>query len=156
MRIALFAGSFDPFTRGHVAIVESALRLFDRVVIGVGYNINKRGLLSVEQRCQLISDYYKGDNRIEVGCYQGMTGEYAESIGATALIRGLRNGSDLEFERTVESVNRALYPGLQSVMILPPAELQHISSSVVRELMHFGKGVDSLMPEGIDINKYIK
>ena len=154
MKTALFAGSFDPFTRGHVAIVESALRLFDRVVIGVGYNVNKRGLLSAEQRCQLISDYYGGDNRITVGSYQCMTGEYAESVGATVLIRGLRNGSDLEFERTVESVNRSLYPELQSVMILPPAELQHISSSVVRELLHFGKEVDCLMPEGINIDLY--
>ncbi len=154
MRVALFAGSFDPFTRGHAAIIESALRLCDRVVIGVGYNVNKSGLLTIAQRCQLIKDLYQSDSRIEVDSYEGMTGDFARSVGATILIRGVRTASDLEFEQTVESVNRNLYPELQSVLILPPAELQHISSSVVRELLHFGQRVDNLMPEGVDINNY--
>ncbi len=156
LKIALFAGSFDPFTRGHAAVVESALRIADRVVIGVGHNINKGGLLSLEGRCELIKEVYKSDERVEVLSYEGMTGEFAREVGATILVRGVRTMADLEFERTVESVNRSLYPELQSVLLLPPAELQHFSSSVVRELLNFGQCVDEMMPKGVSIDKFLK
>ncbi|MFI3269704.1 MAG: pantetheine-phosphate adenylyltransferase [Rikenellaceae bacterium] len=154
-RVALFPGSFDPFTRGHAAIVESALRLFDRVVVGVGYNISKSGLLSPDERCRLVAEYYADERRVEVQKYSGMTGDFAREVGAVAMVRGIRNSMDLEMERTLEAVNREIYPELQTVMLLTPADVAHISSSCVRELRAFGRGVESMMPEGVDIEEYI-
>ncbi len=154
-RIAVFAGSFDPFTIGHGAVVEAALRLFDRVVIGVGHNISKRGLLSTEGRVRLIEDVYATESRVSVRSYEGLTSTFAREVGATALVRGIRGSQDLETERELYAVNRGLSPDLQTVMLFTPAELSHISSSCVRELLAFRAEVKGMMPEGIDINKYM-
>lgn len=154
-KIALFAGSFDPFTRGHEAVVAEALRLFDEVVIGVGENISKNNLLSVEQRCRLIADLYKEDNRVRVEPYNILTGDFARKVGASVLVRGVRNTVDFEFERTIEATNRQLFPDLTTVLLPTPAEYLHISSSLVRELLAFGRSVEELMPKNIDITNYL-
>ena len=154
-RVALFAGSFDPFTRGHEALVEESLRLFDKVVIGVGANISKQGLLSVEQRLRLIEDLYNTEPRVEVKSYTTLTADFAREVGATALVRGVRNTIDFEFERSIEMTNRHLAPALTTILLVAPAEYGHISSSVVRELLAFGHSVAEFMPEGIEIEKYI-
>lgn len=154
-RIAIFPGSFDPFTRGHAALVDDALRLFDRVVIGIGSNSAKRGLLSVESRKRLIDDLYASDPRVEARIYTGLTGELAEATGATALIRGVRNTADFEYERTMQAANRRIYPSLTTVLLFTPASVADISSSTVREVMSFGRPVGEFLPEGIDINKYL-
>ena len=154
-KIALFAGSFDPFTRGHEAVVEEALRLFDEVVIGVGENVSKRGLLSVEARCRLIEDCYKANPRVRVAHYSTLTGDFARKVGAIALIRGVRNTVDFEFERTMEAANRELYPELTTVLFVTPVEYMHISSSMVRELLAFGREVDGYLPKNINIKNYL-
>ena len=154
-RIALFAGSFDPFTRGHEAVVEAALQLFDEVVIGVGENVSKRSLLTIEQRCRLIADSYKDESRVRVASYNTLTGDFAREVGATVLVRGVRNTIDFEFERTIEATNRELFPELTTVLIPTPAEVMHISSSMVRELLAFGREVSDYMPQNIDIENYI-
>ena len=154
-KIALFAGSFDPFTRGHEAVVTAALQLFDEVVIGVGENVSKKSLLSVEQRCRLIADVYKNDNRVRVVSYNTLTGEFAREVGATVLVRGVRNTIDFEFERTIEATNRQLFPELTTVLLPTPAELMHVSSSMVRELLAFGREVDDYLPQEINIKNYL-
>lgn len=155
-RIALFAGSFDPFTRGHEAVVEEALRLFDEVVIGVGENVSKKGLLSVDDRCRLIEDVYADNERVRVAKYSTLTGNFAHEVGATVLVRGVRNTIDFEFERTIEATNRNLFPELTTVLLVTPAEYMHISSSTVRELLAFGRKVDELLPSKIKIENYLK
>lgn len=155
-KIALFAGSFDPFTRGHEVVVEMALRLFDEVVIGVGENVAKQSLLSVEARCRLIADIYKNNNRVRVKSYSTLTGDFAREVGATILVRGVRNTVDFEFERTIEATNRELFPELTTVLIPTPAEYMHISSSMVRELLAFGRDVKEYLPQNIKIENYIK
>ena len=155
-RIALFAGSFDPFTRGHEAVFEEALRLFDEVVVAVGENVSKHSLLSVEERCRLIDEVYLGNNRVSVASYSTLTGDFARKVGATALVRGVRNTIDFEFERSIEATNRELYPDLTTVLLVTPAEYQHISSSVVRELLAFGRDVTDYLPQNIKIENYIK
>ena len=154
-KIALFAGSFDPFTRGHEVVVEMALRLFDEVVIGVGENVAKQSLLSVEARCRLIADIYKNNNRVRVKSYSTLTGDFAREVGATILVRGVRNTVDFEFERTIEATNRELFPELITVLISTPAEYMHISSSMVRELLAFGRDVKEYLPQNIKIENYI-
>ena len=153
-RIALFAGSFDPFTRGHEVVVEEALKLFDKVVIGVGENVSKRSLLSVEQRCRLIGDIYRDNDRVEVASYSTLTGDFAREVGATVLVRGVRNAVDFEFERTIEITNRQLFPELTTVLLPTPVEYMHISSSMVRELLAFGRDVKEYLPQGVDLESY--
>ena len=153
-RIALFAGSFDPFTRGHEVVVEEALKLFDKVVIGVGENVSKRSLLSVEQRCRLIDDIYRDNDRVEVASYSTLTGDFAREVGATVLVRGVRNAVDFDFERTIEITNRQLFPELTTVLLPTPVEYMHISSSMVRELLAFGRDVKEYLPQGVDLESY--
>lgn len=154
-RIALFAGSFDPFTRGHEAVVEAALQLFDEVVIGVGENISKKGILSIEARCRLIEDCYKDESRVRVASYNTLTGDFAREVGATVLVRGVRNTLDFEFERSIEATNRELFPELTTVLLPTPAEYMHISSSLVRELLAFGREVSDYLPQNIKIENYL-
>lgn len=154
-RIALFPGSFDPFTRGHASLVEGALRLFDEVVIAVGENVSKRGLLPVEARIRLIADLYAANDRVRVVSYSTLTGDFARECGAVAMIRGVRNTTDFNFERSIEATNRHLFPELVTVLLATPADEAHISSSVVRELLSFGRDVSDFMPVGVDIEKYL-
>ena len=155
MKTALFPGSFDPFTRGHEAIVEKSLRLFDRLVIGIGSNLSKQGLLTLENRKRLIEDLYAGDPRVEAIVYKGLTGDFAQEIGAAAVIRGVRNTTDFEYERTMAATNRRLYPEVVTVMLFTPPDVADISSSTVREVLAFGRNVEEFLPEGIDITKYL-
>lgn len=155
-KVALFAGSFDPFTRGHKAVVEEALRLFDEVVVAVGENVSKHSLLSVEERCRLIEEVYKDNSRVRVASYSTLTGDFAREVGATALVRGVRNTVDFEFERTIEITNRQLFPELTTVLLPTPVEYMHISSSMVRELLAFGRDVTDYLPQNIKIDNYIK
>ena len=154
-KTVIFPGSFDPFTRGHAAVVAEALRIFDRVVIGVGDNIAKNGLLPIEKRMELIKDLYADDPRVEVGAYDSLTGDFARAWGAKVIVRGVRTDYDIEYEQNMAAINKQLYPDITTVILCTPAELSHISSSVVRELLSFGRNVDEFMPEGTDINKYL-
>ncbi len=157
-KIALFAGSFDPFTRAHAALVDSALCLFDRVVSGVGRNVSRRALLSERQRLSLIRDLYSNSERVEVEVYEGLTVNFAREIGAVALVRGVRGVADLEAERNYDTVNRELAPEIQTLLLLTPPKMMHISSSAVRELLSFAERrcVEEMMPEGVEIEKYLE
>ncbi len=151
----MFPGSFDPFTVGHQAIVEQGLKLFDRIVIGIGTNTDKRGMLPLENRRRLIRDIYGCDGRIEEAVYEGMTGEYCRSRDIRFILRGMRNTVDYEYERNVMLVNQKLFPEITTVLMFTPPEYVAISSSMIREIVTFGGDPTDLMPEGIDIKKYI-
>lgn len=153
-RIAIFPGSFDPFTRGHKAIVDEALGIFDKVVVAIGHNTEKRGMLSTEARKRLIEEVYRGNKRVEVTVYSSLTGDEARRCGAKVIIRSVRNAIDFEYERTMERANRHIYPDLSTMILMAPAEVEHISSSLVRELRAFRHDVAELMPEGITLDDY--
>lgn len=151
MKIALFPGSFDPFTRGHEAIVRQALTLFDKVVVAIGENIGKNSLLSTEERIKLIEQLYANDERVEAIAYSTLTGDVARAVGASAIIRGVRNTIDFEYERTLAQTNKRLFPEIETILLLTPADLADVSSSAVRELLAFGHDVSEMLPEGIDL-----
>lgn len=155
-RVAIFPGSFDPFTRGHQAIVEEALRIFDRVVIAIGYNTAKRSLLSVDARKELIERLYQNDRRVEVTTYTTLTGDEARRVGASTIIRSARNAQDFDYERTMDHANRQIFNDLRTIVILAPAEVEHISSSLVRELHAFGHNTEQLLPEGIRLEEFLE
>lgn len=154
-RIVLFPGSFDPFTRGHEALVGQALRLFDRMIIGIGNNPGKSGLLTVENRRRLIADLYADEPRIEARIYTGLTGDFARQAGACAILRGVRNTTDFEYERTMEAANHRIHPEITTVMLFTPSEVADIASSTVREVLAFGRPVDEFMPRSIHIEEYL-
>ena len=154
-RVAIFPGSFDPFTKGHEAVVEEALKLFDRVVVAIGHNIQKRGFLTVEARKALIERVYKDNPREEVTTYTTLTGDEARRVGAAAIVRSVRNMTDFDYERTIANANRFAYKELSTVIVLVPVEVEHISSSLVRELHAFGRNVEGVLPEGIALGDYL-
>ena len=144
-RTALFAGTFDPYTRGHHALVERALALFDTVVVAVGRNLDKECMFSIEERVSAIEKLYAGNGRVKVAVYDTLTMDFAQSVGATALLRGVRSVKDFEYERDIADINLRL-GGIDTVLLVSEPEYAAISSSVVRELMKYGKDVSELLP----------
>lgn len=145
MKTALFAGSFNPYTRGHHAIVQRALAIFDRVVVAIGCNMGKEGAVDTAERRKAIEKVYADEPRVEVAVYSGLTMDYARSIGATALLRGVRSVKDFEYERDLADVNMRM-GGIETVILMSSPENAAISSSLVRELMAYGKDVKDLLP----------
>lgn len=155
-KTALFPGSFDPFTVGHEDIVRRALGLFDRVVVAVGINPAKQGLLSAEQRVRLIERVFADEPRVEVTRYEGLTVGECERVGARWIVRGVRGGVDFEMERTNATVNKDIAPNVETVMICTRPELEVVSSSVVRELLRFGGDASRYLPKGIDLDEFLR
>lgn len=145
MRIAAFTGSFDPYTIGHDDIVRRALPLFDRIVIGVGYNEHKQYMQSVEERCSQIRSYYKDEPKVQVEAYRDLTVDFCQRIDAQFIIKGVRTLKDFEYEQEMADINRQL-SGVETILFLAAPELSHISSSMVRELAHFGKDITEFLP----------
>ncbi|HEY9561132.1 MAG TPA: pantetheine-phosphate adenylyltransferase [Anseongella sp.] len=146
-RIALFPGSFDPITIAHVDILARALPLFTKVYIGIGLNSNKEGLISREQREQMIRAVYAGDNKIEVISYEGLTVEFCSRIGASYIIRGIRSTSDFEYEKAISQMNHAMHPEIESVFILSSPGYSAISSSIVRDILRYGGEINQFVPK---------
>ena len=145
MRTVLFPGSFNPFTKGHADIVERALALFDRVVVAVGYNENKADLSGIDERLETIRRIYAGEARVEVLSYSCLTVDVARQMDASAVLRGVRSFKDYEYEMQMADVNRQL-TGLETVILFARPEYASISSSVVRELQHYGHDVTDFLP----------
>lgn len=146
MKKALFAGSFDPFTNGHLDIVRQASEIFDEVIVAVAYNSEKKGFLPVEKRVGLIIKSVSGMDSVSVDSYEGLTVEYAKKNGVEVLVRGIRNSSDFEYEQQIAGVNKSLAPEIKTVFLTPKPENLLISSTMVREV-YLNKGdISKLVP----------
>ena len=146
MRTGILVGSFDPYTIGHDSLVKRALPLFDKIVIGVGFNERKKYRQTTETRVETIREIYSGEKRIEVKQYNDLTVDFARREGAGFIIKGVRSVKDFEYEREQADINRQL-TGIETVLFFAEAGMESISSSVVRELAHFGKDVRRFLPE---------
>ena len=145
-RIALFPGSFDPFTRGHEDIVLRGLQLFDEVVIGIGRNARKERYFPMEQMIELINQAFRDQPSVRVMSYDDLTANVARNIGARFLLRGLRNTTDFEYENGISQVNRYVYEDVETVFLITSPQLAPISSSIIRDLHRYGQDVDEFLP----------
>ncbi len=145
MSTAIFPGTFDPFTIGHDALVRRALSVVDELYIAIGINTEKRTMLTLDERMQRIETLYKDEPSVRVVSYEGLTTDFAQSIGAQFIIRGVRNTIDFEYERNIADVNRML-TGIDTLLLVSEPEYAAISSSMVRELSHFGKDISKYLP----------
>ena len=146
MRIAIFPGSFDPFTIGHASIVRRGLEMFDKIVIGVGYNANKRSFLTPEERVAAIEKVYASESRVKVVAYDNLTADLARREQARFVLRGIRSVKDFEYERDIAGINHRL-SGVETVLLFTEPHYADISSTIVRELLAFGKDVSEFLPQ---------
>ena len=145
-RIALFPGSFDPFTKGHKNIVERTLQsVADTVIIAIGNNCEKKCMQAMDERVEGIQRVFKGNDKVRVVAYEGLTIDFAKSVNADFIVRGVRSIKDFEYEREIAEVNRNL-SGIETILLYTEPEYASISSSIVRELMSYGKDVSQFLP----------
>ncbi|HQI42979.1 MAG TPA: pantetheine-phosphate adenylyltransferase [Dysgonamonadaceae bacterium] len=149
-RIALFPGTFDPFTIGHESLVQRALGLVDEIVIAIGVNESKKTYFSLEQRLDMIGNLYENEPRVKVGYYDCLTIDFAKKIGAKYILRGIRSVNDFEYEKTIADMNRAL-SGIETFVLFTEPALTHVSSTQVRELLRYGHDVSDFVPKGMKI-----
>lgn len=142
----VFVGSFDPYTIGHDNILRRALPLFDKIIIGVGVNGQKKYMLPAKERVAAITAIYAGDDRVAVKAYEDLTTDFARREGASYIIKGVRSVKDFEYEREQADINRRL-TGIDTMMFFSEPHLQCISSSTVRELRRFGKDIGEFLPK---------
>lgn len=147
---ALFTGSFDPFTKGHADIVQRALTIVDKVIIGIGINEDKRTMFTPEERLTMIQALYKEDPCVVVKSYRGLTVDFAKEVKATCILRSLRSVKDYEYELSMADINKEL-SGIETLILFTNPQLAYISSSMVRELIHFDKDVQAFLPEGLQL-----
>lgn len=149
-RIALFPGSFDPYTIGHYSIVERALPLFDKIIIAVGINRAKRPFFPVDVRVRSIAELYADEPKVDVRTFDSLTVDAARQWGARFLLRGVRMIQDFEYEKNIAEMNRDL-SGLETILLYTLPEYGHISSSIVRELLSYGHDVTRMLPPGMKL-----
>jgi pantetheine-phosphate adenylyltransferase len=145
MRIAIYAGSFDPITRGHEDLMLRSLAFADRLIVAVARNVSKAPIFSVDERVSMIRSALAGQDRVEVRSFDGLLVDFARSVNARVLIRGLRAVSDFEYEYQMALMNRHLAPGLETIFMVPSLETTYISASLVREVARFGGDVSQLV-----------
>lgn len=150
MKIAVFPGSFDPITVGHVDLVRRALPLFDKVVVAVGINSTKKYLFTLEQRLEWLRLVFAKYPTVEVDSFQNLTAHYCQKIGANYLLRGLRNASDFDYEKTISQLNHIVGGGIETVFLISQPEFSHISSTIVREIIIGGADASPFLPAEIN------
>ncbi len=155
MKIAVFPGSFDPFTLGHLEVLKSALKIFDKVIVAIGNNASKGGFFPVELKVQIAQDAVAGMPNVEVCSFSGLTVDFCVEKGAKFIVRGMRTTTDFELERAISQANKRMRPSILTVFIPSSHEYSFISSTVVRDVLVNGGKATDFIPKNVDINKYL-
>jgi len=150
-KFAIFPGSFAPFSVGHQLIVDRALPLFDKIIIAIGKNSEKNQYFSIEERLKWITSVYGKNPKIEVKQYEGLTVDFCKKEKANYILRGLRNSQDFNFEKNIAQMNKELNSNIETIFIITPPELSHISSSIIRDIIKNGGNVKKFVPKEIDL-----
>jgi pantetheine-phosphate adenylyltransferase len=146
-KIAVFPGSFDPFTKGHENVITRSFPLFDRIIVAIGRNTQKQTFFTIDQRLKMISRLYEKEPKVSVDIYDGLTVDFCRQVGANYLLRGLRTAADFEYERAIAQVNRKMNPDVETVFLLTVPEFTPINSSIIREILRFGGDVSQFLPD---------
>ncbi len=152
MRKAVFPGSFDPITIGHVEIIKRSLPLFDEIVVAVGINSQKKSLFSLEQRIRWLEQVFSDEPQIQVDSFEGLTVHFCKKIGANYLVRGLRNSSDFDYEKTISQLNQIVGDNIETLFFISQPAYSHISSTIVREIIKGGGDASPFLPDPISIS----
>jgi pantetheine-phosphate adenylyltransferase len=156
MKIAVFPGSFDPITIGHVDLVRRSLPLFDKIIVAVGINSTKKYLFPLEQRMEWLRQVFAEVPQVEVDSFQNLTAHYCQRIGARYLLRGLRNASDFDYEKTISQLNHIVGEGIETVFLIAQPEYTHISSTIVREIIIGGADPTPFLPQQVKVELPVK
>jgi pantetheine-phosphate adenylyltransferase len=151
-KIAVFPGSFDPITIGHESVIRRALPMFDKIIVGVGLNPEKKAYFSIEERENFIKDVFSDEEKIEIIRYKGLTIDFCRQMNAHYIVRGLRTSADFEFERTIAQINKSMYPEIDTVFMLTMPEHTMINSSVVRDILKNGGDVSKFVPKKLKLS----
>lgn len=155
-RIAIFPGSFDPFTIGHESVVKRALPMFDKIVIMIGYNSNKQSFFKLSKRVRWINQVFKDEPRVEVMAHEGLTVDFCKKVGANYILRGLRTSSDFEYERAIAQVNKKMHPQIETVFLLTMPEHTPVNSSIVRDIILHGGDASLFLPNALNMEEFKK
>ena len=150
-KIAVFPGSFDPITTGHLELVNRALPLFDEVVVAIGLNSKKKYLFSLEQRLEWLNKVFQNEPKVRVEHFEGLTVKFCKEINANFMLRGLRNASDFDYEKTISQLNATIGDGLETVFLISSPLYSHVSSTIVREIIRAGGDASQFLPAEIEL-----
>ncbi len=148
-RICLFPGTFDPLTLGHVDIINRALPLFDKIIVGIGLNSAKAPMFSAEQRLQWVSEIYSNDSRVEGAVYDGLTVDFCKKIHANFILRGIRYVSDFEYEKTIADANRTLDKTIETIFLTGEPKYTSVASTIVRDILRNGGDASPFLPDTV-------
>lgn len=154
-KIAVFPGSFDPFTVGHESIVLRALNLFDLVIVAVGVHSTKSPLLKIENRVEIVRNVFSNYDKVRADSFQGLTVDYCRKVNATHMLRGIRTAADFEYERAIAQINKRMLPTVESIFLLTSPEHTPVNSTIIRDIIRNGGDASQFLPAGINIQDYL-
>lgn len=155
-KVAIFPGSFDPITVGHESVVLRSLTMFDKVIVAIGYNANKRAFFSIERRIAMIEKVFANEPRVKVISYEGLTVDLCNRLNVNYILRGLRTSADFEFERAIAQVNKAMFPKIETVFLLTAPEHTPINSTIIRDILLHKGNPSQFIPASINITDYLE
>jgi len=153
-KIAIFPGSFDPFTVGHESIVKRAISMFDKIIIMIGYNANKKSFFSVEKRLRWINQVFENEPKVEVEIYEGLTVDFCKKVNARYILRGLRTSADFEYERAIAQINKKMHPEIETIFLLTLPEHTPVNASIIRDIVLHGGDASMFLPKGLNMDEF--
>lgn len=154
-KIAIFPGSFDPFTVGHESIVLRSTDLFDEIIVAVGVHSGKKPLMSINSRVEMITDVFRDNTKVSVQSFEGLTVDFCKKVNATHMLRGIRTAADFEYERAIAQINKKMLPEVESIFLLTSPEHTPVNSTIIRDIIRNQGDASQFLPVGIDIKKYL-
>ncbi len=149
-KVAIYPGSFDPFTNGHINIIERGVKVFGRVIVAVAHNTTKKTTFSLEERVEIIKEVFENRPEVKVDYFKGLLVEYAKKMGTNVVLRGMRSVSDFEYELQMALSNKTLFPELETVFMVTESAFSHISSSIIKEIITLGGSAHEMVPEVVE------
>jgi pantetheine-phosphate adenylyltransferase len=154
-KVAVFPGSFDPFTVGHENIVLRGLGLFDRIIVAIGVHSTKKPLLNIEARVEMVNHIFSGYEQVSADSFEGLTVDYCRKVEATHMLRGIRTSADFEYERAIAQINKRMLPNVESVFLLTTPEHTPVNSTIIRDIIRNGGDATQFLPQGTNIKDYL-